>query len=466
MKAIPALHQQVAKAFLAAIPAPQTPVMIAAVSAWTIHELGWTPTITGNNPWNLHAGRDCPTTSRAGIMGLNPSQALKGPLTGQIGNRYAGPGDRSVAIFDTLAHGVAASVQNLVRPWAPAESVAYGYDHVLATAKSGDPLAFLDALAKSSWSEGRYKVDASKPAGGTNNGLVALYRTLQAPTNGGSNPVASLKTEPLLALGAVGTIAAGALVAITDAKIVTLDQGQALVGLASMVLPIVLAAIGRQFVTPVDPKPKPDPTPVPEPATPPVVTLFDPAKRGTTAPGTPRWTLAGADLATLQAPGHYVFDAQYYFADEPIFGHFLRVTSQIATDGTVTDTAPFLVAENKVTFGDKVPTPEPGPREDPTPLPVVTDDWFVVSTSDDPYILGGAKNGNPNGPDWRPSEAKSWFRYVVANKVGYHHVRPTLLPGSHVLTATGIAQMRAFETRTDLIEAPEAFNPLNLTVVA
>ena len=132
----------VADMFLRALGAPSTPAMRRAVAIWLRFESGGT--ITGNNPWNLHGGAPCKSASR-----YCPGQV--GVHKGQIGNRYAGPGDQNVAVFATLQDGVKASAANLIR-LAP----SYGYGKVINEARSGDALGFLTALQSSSWSAGHY----------------------------------------------------------------------------------------------------------------------------------------------------------------------------------------------------------------------------------------------------------------------------------------------------------------------
>lgn len=150
----------VAKLFLAAAGGPDTPAMEAAVIAWLMKENGPGRTITRNNPWNLHSS---------------------GGLPGQIGSVYVGPGDLNVAVFDTLEHGVAAAVHNLVihgRDFAR-------YDRVLAMVRAGNALGFLDALSRSAWSAGRY-------GGPADNALVPIYRALIPPP-----PVPAPKEAPV-----------------------------------------------------------------------------------------------------------------------------------------------------------------------------------------------------------------------------------------------------------------------------
>lgn len=132
---------EVAGMFLRALGAPDTSAMRRAVAIWLRFESGGT--ITGNNPWNLHSGDACPASK-----GYCPGN---GSLPGQIGNRYAGPGDRNVAVFATLNDGVKASANNLIRL-----SPNYGYGKVIAEARQGDAVGFLGALQLSSWSAGHY----------------------------------------------------------------------------------------------------------------------------------------------------------------------------------------------------------------------------------------------------------------------------------------------------------------------
>jgi len=155
-----------ARAFLKALGAPTTPGMVRAVQAWLRAEGS---TIIGNNPWNLHSGAPCHSASH-----YCPNNG--GNLPGQIGNRYAGKGDQNVAVFSSLDAGATASAKNLLshgNDWT-------GYGRVVTAARSGDPTAFLNALARSAWSSGRYKIDPKKPAGGSNNRLIALFNGTSA----------------------------------------------------------------------------------------------------------------------------------------------------------------------------------------------------------------------------------------------------------------------------------------------
>jgi len=133
----------IARSFLRAIGAPVTDGMTRAVAIWLRFESG--SVVRGNNPWNLHSGAPC--TAEKGYC---PGQ---GSLPGQIGNRYAGTGDRNVAVFRTIDDGVNAAANNLTKR--PAGDWT-GYDKVVAAARSGNPVGFLTALQSSKWSAGHY----------------------------------------------------------------------------------------------------------------------------------------------------------------------------------------------------------------------------------------------------------------------------------------------------------------------
>ncbi len=145
------------------------PSILAAVEAWGIRESGGR--VLRNNPWNLH-----------GPIGAWP---------GQIASDYVSADDPDVAVFSSLAAGVAAAVSNLVRAWRPAEAVAYGYDKVLAEARAGDGPGFLAALAASSWSAGRYGTKGGGP-----NSLLPIYRGIIGSATSGGTIKVTLPTTP------------------------------------------------------------------------------------------------------------------------------------------------------------------------------------------------------------------------------------------------------------------------------
>ena len=130
----------VARMFLADVGAPQTPELVRAVSIWITFENS-NPTLR-NNPLNLHSS---------------------GGLVGQIGSANVGAGDRNVAVFDTIEHGVAADAANLTR-------LPY-YTAAVRELRSGDAPGFLSAIAASPWSAGHYRTDV-----GTGNKLLNAYQ--------------------------------------------------------------------------------------------------------------------------------------------------------------------------------------------------------------------------------------------------------------------------------------------------
>lgn len=137
-----------------------------AVKAWLIAE--GVSSVKRNNPWNLHQGAACGGDNDRGKF------CPRSALPGQIGVVNVAPGDKNVAVFKTLDAGVAANANNLVR----LQNSGYGYDRVIAAARSGNPQAFLNALARSSWSAGKY---------GTKNGgankLILIYNNLPGTAN-------------------------------------------------------------------------------------------------------------------------------------------------------------------------------------------------------------------------------------------------------------------------------------------
>lgn len=207
-----------------------TPEMIAAATAWAFHEGG--NKVTANNPWNLH-----------GVKGNYGGLA--------IGDWYAGSGDVHVAKFATLEDGVQAAVMNLR---AHGSDFAH-YDAVLAAAKTGDGLAFLDALARSAWSAGRY-------GGPEHNALVPLYRTIlptvtTTPTPPPAPPTEEppvkpgvFNSEPIASLGGIGPIVAAVIGGLYLGKVIDETTALLLAGVATALVPVVNGVIGRQYVTP------------------------------------------------------------------------------------------------------------------------------------------------------------------------------------------------------------------------
>lgn len=160
-----------ASAFLKKLGAPDTPLMRKAVIAWMRHESG--STIIGNNPFNLRPS----------------AAAASGVAT--VGSRHSvSSGD--FAVFATPQDGAAAAAGLLLsggNDWR-------GYGGVVKSARKGDPIGFLDALARSAWSGSRY-------GGPKNNGLLKTYAsvtglhydTLQAAANlSGATPTGTETT--------------------------------------------------------------------------------------------------------------------------------------------------------------------------------------------------------------------------------------------------------------------------------
>jgi hypothetical protein len=151
--------QAIASSFLRALGAPDTPMMRKAVEVWLRKE--GISSVKRNNPWNLHGGAACKSASGYCPGGVN--------LPGAIGRANVGPGDQNVVVFATLDAGVRANAQNLIR----LSNSGYGYDKVIKYARAGDPVAFLHALALSSWSAGRYGI-----RGGGKNSLITIWNSL------------------------------------------------------------------------------------------------------------------------------------------------------------------------------------------------------------------------------------------------------------------------------------------------
>lgn len=177
----------IATMWLRAVGAPQSESMKRAVSIWLAYESGGN--VTGNNPWNMHSGPDCTSASH-----YCPGQ---GNLPGQIGNRYAGPGDRNVAVFGTLQDGVNANAARLTI----LSHSGYGYDKILTEARQGNAVGFLDAVQRSSWSAGHYNyrtlLQAFTSASSFNRSVNV--KAVAGGSSGTGTPVPSTYSGPTLA---------------------------------------------------------------------------------------------------------------------------------------------------------------------------------------------------------------------------------------------------------------------------
>ena len=121
--------------------------MRKAVIAWMRKESG--STIRGNNPWNM-------TLRAASETGIKTCGSWKSQSSGLV-----------FAVFCTPQDGARASARLLLAggdDWR-------GYGRVVRAARKGDPIAFLDALARSAWSADRY-------GGPSNNSLLKIYASL------------------------------------------------------------------------------------------------------------------------------------------------------------------------------------------------------------------------------------------------------------------------------------------------
>ncbi len=97
------------------------------------------------------------------------------------------------------------------------------------------------------------------------------------------------------------------------------------------------------------------------------------------------------------------------------------------------------------------------------PTVEVPDSYFAAARPDDVLMIGGSP-GNPDGVTLTFAQAIDWWRVVFAHGLNIGKVRPSLTPGSKVLTPEGLAAARALGV-TSIDFAPADFNPLGLDVV-
>jgi len=171
---------EIASAFLRELRAPDTPLMRKAVIAWMRKESG--NTIRGNNPWNM-------TLRAASETGIKTCGSWKSQSSGLV-----------FAVFCTPQDGARASARLLLAggdDWR-------GYGRVVRAARKGDPIAFLDALARSAWSADRY-------GGPNNNSLLKIYASLGGDVSNATAYIAS--TTGATAVTAGATVGVGGVTA-------------------------------------------------------------------------------------------------------------------------------------------------------------------------------------------------------------------------------------------------------------
>lgn len=140
---------QVASVFLREVGAPDTPMMRKAVIAWLRKESG--SNIIGANPWNISLA------------------AARGTGVSICGERTHSRTGQKFAVYCNVTDGTKAAARLLQSGLRPGDTRGYG--GVIEGARSGDPLRFLDALARSKWSADRY-------GGPANNSLLSVYRSV------------------------------------------------------------------------------------------------------------------------------------------------------------------------------------------------------------------------------------------------------------------------------------------------
>jgi hypothetical protein len=124
--------------------------LVLAVVAWFRQESGSVSRVIGNNPFNIRPGA--------------ASKYASGTRRGRVGGFLT---------FTTFDRGFMAAAV-VLRALAP----AYGYGLVIKAARAGDPIGFLAALARSSWSSSHYGARNAVVARTPTNHLVAVYLSL------------------------------------------------------------------------------------------------------------------------------------------------------------------------------------------------------------------------------------------------------------------------------------------------
>lgn len=124
-------EKDLATRFLHDIKAPISNKMLKAVASWMRQESG--SHIVRNNPWNL--------TSFKGMTGFQ---------------RY----DGAFAVFDNLTDGIQSTATGLME-FPPTDF--RGYAQIVAAARKGDALYFMQCLAQSHWDAARYGTATGGP---------------------------------------------------------------------------------------------------------------------------------------------------------------------------------------------------------------------------------------------------------------------------------------------------------------
>lgn len=191
----------IASVFLQTLGAPDTPAMRLAVGAWLKKESGGT--IRANNPWN---------------MTLNAAKSTGVRICGSWRSASSG---HTFAQFCTVEDGARASAKLLLN----AGHDWRNYDGVVTAARAGNPVGFLNALARSAWSEDRY----GTKNGGVNS-LLGVYKNL------GGNVILDTYSEAAIGSGGgtgAATAAGGTIIAdaiknnnLADAKFINIPEGK------------------------------------------------------------------------------------------------------------------------------------------------------------------------------------------------------------------------------------------------
>lgn len=90
---------------------------------------------------------------------------------------------------------------------------------------------------------------------------------------------------------------------------------------------------------------------------------------------------------------------------------------------------------------------------------------FLGDADDQTVTIQGGSPGNPNGVTFTVSDAIRWWWTVFSGRVNYSRVRPTLLPGSKVLTDAGRAAAVALTNDPTATVAEADYNPLGLPII-